>query len=123
MMDKEYFRIYYKNHKKEYERRKVKWSKENPQAAKTISKRYRDKVRDKGEKVTNQSEYPVKPLKILFIESYGEDLENTRDDITHSHNRTRVVCIDCIHYRRGHTSCSGWDKCPYKEEILEEIKK
>lgn len=86
----------------------------------SISKRYQDKVKEEGEKHTNKSSYDEGSLKVLFVKRYGKCLRKTKDDVTNTPHKTRMVCVDCLQYKtRG---CPGWAKCKYKEEILEEIK-
>ena len=123
MMDKEYFKTYYKNHKEKYLKRDKEWAKDNPDKVKAMKKKYRDKVKEEGEKHTNQSSYGKTSPKL--IERYGKDLEKTKDNVTLIKHKKRMFCMDCIYYRRGRIlkGCPGWDRCPYKEEILEEINK
>lgn len=83
-MNKEYFIIYYQNHKKGYEERSKKWRKDNPEKAKIISKRYRDKPPEKRKKSINRSKYYGKPVEIIpFKKRISPELlakmeENTR---------------------------------------------
>ena len=126
MMDKEYFRIYYKNHKKESLTRSKKWHQDNPERVKILKEKYFKKLLGKKKTITNRSNYNKgKNLKKLFISRYGKYLEKTKDNITLTAHRKRIFCVDCIYYKRGRIlkGCPGWDKCPFKEEILKEIKK
>ena len=117
-MNKEYFENYYQDHKKEYRERQRKWYKDNPEKAKASIKRYR--LLGKRKKATNKTNYGETSLKGLFIRSYGKDLKKTKDDVTHNSHTKKMICIDCLEYKTK--GCPGWDKCEYKEEILEEIK-
>lgn len=121
--DKEYFIDYYKNHKKEYLKRNRKWRKNNPDKVSKNNKKYYKKFLVKRKKSINKSNYEVKSLKGLFIERYGNDLKKRKDNVTLTGHKKRIFCIDCIYYKRGKIlkGCPGWDKCKFKEEILEEI--
>ena len=119
MIDKEYFKNYYKDHKEGYIKRYNKWRKDNPEKVRVINERHLRK-----KKATNKSRYSRVPLKELYIERYGKSLRKTKDDVTHTNHKRRIFCIDCINYKRGKTlNCPGWEKCKYRQEILEEIKK
>ena len=113
--DKEYFRNYYKDHKEKYIERYNKWRKNNPEKVRIINERYLKK------KSTNKSRYSRTPLKELYIERYGKCLRKTKDDVTHTNHKRRMICIDCLEYKTER--CPGWEACKYKDEILEEIKK
>ena len=123
MMDKEYFRNYYKNHKKEYRGRDKKWRKNNPEKVKAIKERYMESLLGKRKKGINKTDYGKTSLKGLFIDSYGKDLRNKKDDVTNTEHQKRMICVDCIHYKHGKIlkGCPGWDRCPFKKEILKEI--
>jgi len=110
--DKEYFQKYFQVHKKEYRRRYIQWNKDNPEAAKAISKRYREKKRKKS---INKSDYGKIPLEELYIRGYGKSLRKTKDDVTHIRHKKRMFCVDCLDYKTR--ECPGWDRCKYKEEI------
>ena len=89
-----------------------------------ISKRYREKYLGKRKKAINKSDYGRTSLKKLFIERYGRNLSKTKDDVTHAEHKKRMICVDCINYKRGKIrNCPGWDKCIYKEKILKVINK
>lgn len=64
-----------------------------------------------------------KQLKELLVRRYGKNLKKTKDNITLTEHKKRIFCVDCIYYKRGRIlkGCPGWDKCPFKKEILEEI--
>jgi len=122
MTDKEYFITYYKDHKGEYLKRNRKWRKNNPKKVSKNNKKYYKKFLEKRKKSINKSNYGGTSLKEMYIKRYGRDLEKTKDNATLTAHQKRMVCIDCIHYKRGKISgCPGWDKCKYKEEILEII--
>jgi len=106
MMNKKYTKIYYKNHKKEYH------------------ERYLKSLIGGRKKSINKSNYGREPLKKLLIERYGKKLKKTKDNITLTAHKKKIFCVDCIYYKRGRIlkGCPGWDKCPFKEEILKEIK-
>ena len=121
-MDKEYYQNYYQDHKKEYDKRKKKWCKKNPEKARAISKRYREKFAGKRKGAINKSDYSKRTsLKESYLKRYGNDLKNMKDDVTNKTYKGKMVCIDCLDYRTRR--CPGWDRCKYREEILEEIKK
>ena len=117
-MDKEYFRIYYKNHKKEYQKRDKRWRKKNPKRMKEIKEKYLKNL-GKRKKGINKTEYNKGSLKELFIERYGKSLKKTKDDVTHINHKKRMICVDCLEYKTKR--CPGWEACKYKEEILEII--
>jgi len=119
-MDKEYFENYYQDHKKEYRGRQRKWYKNNPEKAKAKNERYLKKLLAKRKKATNKTNYSGTSLEGLFIRGYGKGLGKTKDDVTHTDHKKRMVCVDCLEC--GTKECPGWDKCKYKEEILETIK-
>jgi len=86
--DKEYFKIYYQDHKKEYQERRNKWCIENPEKAKAISKRYREnnlgkrKIRDiKGPPLKKKKIEPFK--KRISPELLAKMKENTRINNQH----------------------------------------
>jgi len=86
--DKEYFEIYYQNHKKEYQERRNKWCIKNPGKAKAISKRYREnnlakrKVMDiKGPILKRKKFIPFK--KRISPELLAKIEENTRINNQH----------------------------------------
>ena len=118
MTDKEYFENYYQDHKKEYRERQRKWYKDNPEKLKASIKRYR--LLGKRKKATNKTNYSGTSLEGLFIRGYGKSLGKTKDDVTHTDHKKRMVCVDCLEHKTK--ECPGWDKCKYKEEILETIK-
>ena len=121
-MSKKYFQKYYQDHKKEYNKRRKKWCKKNPEKAIAIRKRYREKFLGKRKPAINKTDYSrVTSLKESFIKRYCNDLRNKKDDITHRKHKGKIICVDCLDYRTRR--CPGWDKCEYKEEILEEIKR
>ena len=126
-MDKQYFQKYYQDHKKEYKKRKKKWYKDNPGKQIEINKRYCENKRwlekylDIRKKATNKSNYSrVTSLKESYLKRYGNDLKNMKDDVTNKIYKGKMVCVDCLDYRTKR--CPGWDRCKYREEILEEIK-
>ena len=119
---KEYHKIYYQDHKKKLNKKYKEWYKKNPEKAKAISKRYREEVLGKRKKATNKSNYSrVTSLKESYLKRYGRDLNNKKDDVTKTPHKGKMVCVDCLDYRTKR--CPGWDRCEYKEEILEEIKR
>ena len=119
-MDKEYFQKYYQDHKREYRERQRKWYKNNPEKAKARNERYLKKLLAKRKKATNKTNYSGTSLEGLYIRGYGKSLGKTKDDVTHTDHKKRMVCVDCLEC--GTKECPGWDKCKYKEEILETIK-
>jgi len=120
MTGKEYFITYYENHKEEYLKRNRNWRKNNPKKKSKNNKKYYKKWKRK--KSINKSKYSGTSLKELYIKRYGRDLEKTKDNATLTEHKKRIFCVDCIHYRRGKIQdCPGWEKCKYKEEILEII--
>ena len=121
-MDKAYFQNYYQEHKKQYDKRKKEWRKKNPEKVRAISKRYREKLSGKRKKSINKTNYSrTTSLKKSYLKRYGKDLNNKKDDVTDTPHKARMVCVDCLDYKTER--CPGWDKCKYKEEILEEIKR
>jgi len=125
MTDKEYFITYYKNHKEEYLKRNRNWRKNNPKKKSKNNKKYYKRFVEKRKKSINKSNYGRESLKKLLIKRYGKDLKKTKDNITLTAHKKKMFCVDCIYYKRGRIlkGCPGWDKCPFKEEILEEINK
>ena len=123
MPDKEYFITYYNDHKEEYLKRNRRWRKNNPKKVSKNNKKYYKEFSKKRKKAINKSNYAGEPLKKLLIERYGKYLLKTKDNITLTQHRKKMFCVDCIYYQKGKISkgCPGWDKCPFKEEILEEI--
>ena len=63
-MDKEYFKKYYQDHKKEFQDRRDKWCIKNPEKAKAIIERYKKKFAGKRKKSINKSKY-YKPKKVI----------------------------------------------------------
>ena len=55
-MDKEYFRNYYKNHKREYRKRDKRWRKNNPEKVKEIKERYMESLLGKRKKGINKTD-------------------------------------------------------------------
>ena len=123
MIDKEYFINYYKNHKEEYLKRNRNWRKNNPKKVSKNNKKYYKEFSEKRKKAINKSNYGGKPLKELLIKRYGKNLKKTKDNVTLTEHKKRIFCVDCIYYKRGRIlkGCPGWDKCPFRKEILEEI--
>jgi len=123
-MSKEYFQKYYQDHKTKLTRRNKIWRSKNPLKLEIIQQRYRDKFLTKGKVTTNKSAYEVKSLRDSFIKRYGKSLNKIMDDVTNAKYKIRVFCHDCINYKGSKfLDCPGWEECPYKEEVLEEINK
>jgi len=122
-IDKEYFQKYYQDHKKEYRDRDRRWLKNNPEKAKARKERYLEKLLGKRKKTTNKTDYSVKSLKDSYIKRYGKKINKMKDDVTNVKYKIRIFCLDCIEYKGSKfLECPGWEKCIYKEEILETIK-
>jgi len=122
-MDKIYFQKYYQDHKKEYRKRDKKRYKNNPEKAKARRERYLEKLLEKRKKSINKTDYSVKSLKDSYIKRYGNKINKMKDDVTNVRYKIRIFCLDCIEYKGSKfLKCPGWDKCIYKEEILETIK-
>jgi len=86
--DKDYFKIYYQNHKKDYRERDKKWRKNNPEKVKEIRKRCREnnlakrKVIDiKGPILKRKKFIPFK--KRISPELLAKMAENTRINNKH----------------------------------------
>jgi len=119
--DKEYYRKYYKDHKEKIIKKSIEWQKNNPEKARKIRKRYREKEPGERKKPINKTNYGETPLKKLYIKLYGKDLENKMDNISHVKGKKRIFCVDCpIHNKK---ECPGWENCNYKGELLKIINK
>lgn len=87
--DKEYYKKYYQDHKKEYLERSKEWQKNNPERARRIKKRYREKGPGERKKAINRSNYFRKSLKFVsFKKRISPELlakikENTRINNKH----------------------------------------
>jgi len=113
MMDKEYARKYYQDHKEEYRIRQKR--KYDPEKARARRNRYKDRV-EKGIVIPRKRN---KKLKDLYLDSYGKNLNKRVDSISRLNRGRRVMCLDCA----DHNDCPGWENCPYREVVLEEINK
>ena len=117
-MDKEYFRNYYKSHKKEYRKRDEGWRKNNPEKVKAIKERYMESLLGKRKKGTNKTNYEKGGLRALYIKQYGKNLESKIDNVTHLKSKERRFCLDCPLDKK---ECPGWENCIHKKETLEII--
>jgi len=82
MNDKEYFQKYYQDHKEAYKERREKWCIKNPEKAKAINKRYKEKI-SKGKVVRVLGLRIKKPVlkpfnKRISPETLAKIKENTR---------------------------------------------
>ena len=118
MMDKEYYRNYYKNHKKEYRGRDKRWRKNNPEKVKAIKERYMESLLGKRKKGINKTNYEKGGLRALYIKQYGKNLESKIDNVTHLKSKERRFCLDCPLDKK---KCPGWENCIHKKETLEII--
>jgi len=123
-MPKEYFQKYYQDHKVKLAKSNKKWRSKNPLKLEIIQQRYKDKFLNKDKATTNKSAYVVKSLKDSYLQRYGKGLNKIKDNISGITYRVRVFCYDCIkHKGRKFLDCPGWERCPFKAEVLNLIKK
>ena len=85
MMDKEYFKIYYENHKKQIKNKHAEWLVKNPGKRKEITDRYKEKLKERGVKRLRDIKGPtIREVKLKpFKERISPELlakmeENTR---------------------------------------------
>jgi len=67
----------------------------------------------------NMAFYPIKALKILYAEDYGEDLETRYDNADKTLYKERIFCLDCFHFK---TCRKCWLACPYRARALRIIR-
>jgi len=85
--DKEYFRIYYQNHKGEYRKRDKKWRKNHPGEVKAIRKRYRENHPMK-KRIKNILGPPIKKIKLKpFKERISPELQAKMKENTRINNK------------------------------------